>query len=49
MDRFDDFEEMFRDFCTDESRGDESLVAKYEREILAAKKASKIRTIYATD
>ena len=48
MDRFDDFEEMFREFVADESRGEEPLVAKYEKQIMAAKKASKVRTIYAT-
>jgi len=48
MDRFEDFEEMFREFCSDETRGEEPLVAKYEREILQAKKNAKNRTIYST-
>lgn len=49
MERFEDFEEMFREFCMDETRGEEPLVAKYEKEIMAAKKMSKNRTIYATN
>lgn len=47
MDRFEDFEEMFRDFCNDEGRGDENLIRKYEREILQAKKTAKNKTIYS--
>lgn len=47
MDRFEDFEEMFRDFYTDESKGDENLISKYERQILMAKKAAKVKTIYS--
>lgn len=46
IDRFEDFEEMFRDFCTDENRGEENLIKKYEREILLAKKKANIKTIY---
>lgn len=47
MDRFEDFEEMFRDFMTDEGRGDENLIRKYEREILLRKKTAKNKLIYS--
>ena len=47
MDRFDNFEEMFRDFMTDEGRGDENLIRKYEREILLRKKTAKNKLIYS--
>ena len=46
MDRFDNFEEMFRDFVTDESRGEEQLVAKYEKQIIRAKTAGRQRPIF---
>ena len=46
MDRFDNFEEMFRDFMTDESRGEEQLVAKYEKQIIRAKTAGRQRPIF---
>lgn len=47
MDRFEDFEEMFRDFVTDEGRGDENLIRKYEKEILLQKKTAKNKMIYS--
>lgn len=47
MERFDELDELFRDFYADETRGDEKLVADYERQILAAKKVVKNRTIYS--
>jgi len=47
MDKFDEFNEAFRDFCADENRGDEDLVNKYERQLILAKKAAKNRMIYA--
>lgn len=48
MERFDDFEELFRDFCNDETKGDEHLVAKYERQIIRAKTAGRQRPIFAS-
>jgi len=47
MDRFEDFEEIFRDFVTDEGRGDENLIRKYEKEILLQKKTAKNKMIYS--
>lgn len=47
MDRFEELQELFRDFCADENKGDEDLVAAYERQIITARNAARNRTIYS--
>lgn len=49
MEKFDELDALFKDFCAEENRGNEKLVDQYERMINKRIQSTRARPIFATE